>query len=302
MTLNQIQYYCTVCKYGNYTKAAEELHVSQPAVSKAVRELESECGVPLIVRRGNSLVVTEKGKILWDELSYILQCMERLDYIIKELSMERRFVRVGISTFSGNHVFPKIRRQFHINYPEIEVFSQEDVTDSLFAMLDSRAADVIITGPWRYFDEHGSSDYDYYRLGTFESFLFCVSKDHPLAKKDEVTLEEMAAEPLVMLNDKYSPTKSTKRMFAENGLVPNIIHYTSQMYTVERFVEQGAAAGFLPGDVARENPKIVGIKFKKYDKGSVALVWRKEDVMYDSVKKFIATAKSLYSNKNRKNM
>ena len=62
MTLNQIRYFVTVCQYQNFTKAAEKLHISQPGISKAMTELESECGTALFHRMHNSITLTPQGK------------------------------------------------------------------------------------------------------------------------------------------------------------------------------------------------------------------------------------------------
>ena len=67
MTIVQMQYFQAVCRYENFTRAAEELHISQPAMSAAMKDLEKECGVPLFVRDKNSLRVTDEGKILLEE-------------------------------------------------------------------------------------------------------------------------------------------------------------------------------------------------------------------------------------------
>ena len=61
MTLQQIQYFITVCKYKSFTKAMEEMHISQPGISSAMKELERECKVTLFERRNNSLYITDAG-------------------------------------------------------------------------------------------------------------------------------------------------------------------------------------------------------------------------------------------------
>lgn len=73
MRLNQILYFVTVCKYQNYSRAAEELFVSQPAISQAMKELETECGVPLLKRKGNNIYITPEGKLL---CAGSLRCVE----------------------------------------------------------------------------------------------------------------------------------------------------------------------------------------------------------------------------------
>ena len=72
-------------------------------------------------------------------------------------------------------------------------------------------------------------------------------------------------------------------------------HYTSQIYPLERFVEQGAAAGFLPGEISLYNPHIASLDYPGQQPPKYAsLVWKKKEVQYDAVKKFIAAAKEIF--------
>ena len=85
MTLTQLQYFQAVCRYENFTKAAEALHISQPAMSAAMKDLERECGVPLCIRNKNSLKVTEEGQVLLDEANLVLGQYGCLDHVVRNL-------------------------------------------------------------------------------------------------------------------------------------------------------------------------------------------------------------------------
>ena len=73
MTLNQLRYFCTASRCHSITKAAEELYVTQPTVSVAIRDLEIEFGISLFYRKGNRLILTEEGEELYNKATYILQ-------------------------------------------------------------------------------------------------------------------------------------------------------------------------------------------------------------------------------------
>ena len=130
MRLHQMHYFVTVCKYQNYTRAAEELFVSQPAISQAMKELEAECGVPLLKRKGNHIYITPEGQLLCAEASSVLEHMDRLAHLVRDLHLQRNFVRIGMSTISGNAIFPGLRRYFHLQHPDTEVISQEHNTST----------------------------------------------------------------------------------------------------------------------------------------------------------------------------
>jgi DNA-binding transcriptional LysR family regulator len=80
MTLNQLRYFCTASRCHSITKAAEELYVTQPTVSVAIRDLEIEFGISLFYRKGNRLILTEEGEELYNKATYILQYCRLLQY------------------------------------------------------------------------------------------------------------------------------------------------------------------------------------------------------------------------------
>ena len=128
MTLTQMQYFQAVCKYENFTKAAEDQHISQPAMSAAMKDLEAECGVPLFKKTRNSLTITDAGWALLEEVEKNLTQYDHLMYAVKNLSLSRKYIRVGVSTLNGNLVYPQILSAFSKRCPDIQVISSEEPT------------------------------------------------------------------------------------------------------------------------------------------------------------------------------
>ena len=169
----------------------------------------------------------------------------------------------------------------------------EDSTPTMFHMLDSGSLDLLITAPGGS-EQDLRRDYKMHALA-LSGLKYCVSRNHRWAQRKSVTMEEMAKEPLVMLSNKYSSSQSLVDMFADQGLEPHIILRTSQMFTIERFVEAGAAAGFLPAELPETNRSIVSLSFPNERKlRHTTLVWKKGAALYPSVECFIRVAKELY--------
>lgn len=296
MTIVQMQYFQAVCKYDNFTKAAEKLHISQPAMSAAMKDLEKECGVPLFIRDKNSLKITEEGMILFEEVNLVLGQYKQLNNIVKDLSLTRKYVRVGLSTLSGNQVYPEILKEYQKRCPWVQVISVEESTARQFEMLDRELLDVIITIK-RFKNEKEKQEFEqiYGHWPMLETRQrFCVSIDNPLAVEEYVTTAQIAKEPLVLLNDNFNQTSTIKEMFNNQGLDYHVIHYTNQMYTVERFVEKNIAAGFLPEIVAANNPQIVGLGYDGSSYIHIEVYWRRDRFLFPAVKEFIRVAKELY--------
>ena len=295
MTLTQMQYFQAVCKFENYTKAAEYLHVTQPAISKAIRDVENECSAQLFDHKGNTLLLTESGRKLLKEVEVVLIHVENLKNMISSDSLNRQFVRVGISTFSSSIVFPSICAKYRQLYPEYKIISHEDSTPELFSMLNDGTLDMMLTSPGSYKRKKDLiKDYKILELAETSGLMYCVSKDHRFSNRGKVSLEEIAAEPLIMLDDRYSSTQNFKKLFREHGLELNILLQTSQMFTIERFVECGAAAGFLPQDLTENNEKIVALDYPNdILSRHVALIWKRKGIIFPTMEKFIEVSKTI---------
>ena len=189
MTLTQMQYFRAVCAYESYTKAAAALFVTQPAVSKAMRELEAECGTPLLTRKGNSLSVTEAGQLLLEEVNAVLSHVDSLNRMIASDGLKRNFVRVGLSTFSSSEAFPRICAEFHRRYPGVRIVSREDSTEVLFRLLDADQTDVIFTAPGAG-DRTDTPELRFWGLNDF-GLRYYVSRAHRWAKRSSISLEEL---------------------------------------------------------------------------------------------------------------
>lgn len=293
MTLAQMRYFQAVCTYESYTKAAEALYVSQPAISQAVRDLERECGIKLLSRKGNGLVVTEAGRILLEEIENILRHTENLEKLIAAQGLKRNFVRVGLSTLSSSAVFPRICGVFHKKYPDCRVFSHEASTSELFSLLDTARVDMIVTTPRMTKEELGVKYCEW--VLNYSGLRYCVSSEHHWAKRSSVSLEEIAKEPLIMISENYNAHRRLKKLFADHGLEPNIIMTTSQMFTIERFVESGAAGGFLPPEVTAYNRHIKALGFPDdQPMNRTSIIWRRDAELFPAAEKMIRLAKQMY--------
>lgn len=298
MTLVQMQYFLAVCQYENFTKASEVLHISQPAISAAMKDLERECGVPLFIRDKNSLKITDEGQVLLGEVTLIMEQYEHLNHIVSDLSLSRKYIRVGLSTLSGNQVYPELLHRYKEKYPEIQVMSVEESTRQQFEMLDKGLLDIIITIRPREHEIEArifDAEYGHWPMKRARQ-VFCVGLENPLAQKTEVTWEEIASQPLVLLNDHFNQSRGIRNDLERRGLPYQVLHYTNQMYTVERFVEKNVAGGFLPLDIALQNPKIVGLEIEKECFGNrlIELFWKKKHFLFSATKQFIEIAKELY--------
>ena len=282
MTLQQLQYFITVCKYQSLTKAARELSISQPGMSTAIRDLESECGFPLFDHRPNSIALTDQGRAFRREAERMIAAYGQLRENARLIARGRSVLRVGVAPMGAGLAFPRLRKGFHAAHPEVAFEVTEDSTEALYQQIDARELDFALTVSISPPDEN-------YRHVTLEHsrLLFCVHRDNPLAGQRIESLAQLGDAPLIMLSDHYSQTKYLKRLFRAADYVPNVIQYTSQVFTILQHILANAAAGFLSEDIAEREETVAKFAVREVEQASVTVIWRKDVQTFPAMDMFI---------------
>ena len=289
MKLTQIEYFVAVCRYQNFSKAAEELHISQPGISKSIRELEEECGVALFERNYNNIAITREGEILLESAQKFLEHFNELDTLVHSLAYGKSLLKIGVVPMCGNTVFPRLHSAFLETFPDIRIETIEDTVSVLYDLLDRHEIDFVLCVTNHLPEEH----YQYYILKKSHLELF-VPKDNPLAGREMVDLCELAKVPLVLLSDHFGQTKYIRRMFSLNGIRPFVLHQSNQVFTILEYIRSHVAAGFLSEEFAAEETDLVPIRVKQFPAAYINLVWVQDKSRYPSMRKFIQFVKSRY--------
>lgn len=271
MTLQQLQYYAAVCRHQSLTKAARELSISQPGLSTSIRDLESECGFPLFDHRPNSIRLTDQGRAFLREVEHLLHSYGQLWENAELIAQGKTILRVGVAPMGASLIFPRLRKGFHAACPDVIFEVTEDSTETLYQKIDTGELDFALTvsiAP-------PGADYRSVILG-HSRLLFCVHRDHPLAEERVDTLYQVGQMPLIMLSDRYSQTKYLKRLFRAADFTPNVIQYTSQVFTILQHIRENAAAGFLSEDIVQREDSLTGFALQEIEQASIAMIWRKD--------------------------
>ena len=146
MKINQMEYFAQVCRLGTITRAAKELHVSQPSVTAAIHEMEKELGVSLFYRRNNKLYLTEEGNFVLDRVVDILKDVERLDRDLKGFVGTKNLIRLGVPLQIGACLLPLLFGKFRKMNPEVKLEIQEsgamDIVRSLLVLRGGGASAI----------------------------------------------------------------------------------------------------------------------------------------------------------------
>lgn len=195
MFLKQLEYFCAVAKYGNFTKAAEACFVSQSAISQQIKALETEFGCKLIDRKGRSFTLTNAGEHLAHRGRELLNEAESLRYEIEDIAYERPSkLSIGyLNRYDGLEIAGAVGA-FVRRHPTVEVTATPDSHDALKDAVEKHELDVTFSDKRRSF----SPDYNNHYLTTCYDFVE-VSLVNPLSNEDTLTVKQLENQTCIVL-------------------------------------------------------------------------------------------------------
>lgn len=240
MTFNQMRYFYEVCKFQNVTKAAQFLHVSQPTISVAIQELENETNLNLFHRQGRKVFITQDGNKLLCKISNILQQLQALDDEIYSMANNHNHISLAVPPQIGTILLPNILGDFHNKYPQIKLDIIETGGINSLTLLENEKIDLAITNYQMNFQDK----FVYRKLFSCEC-CFCTWNSNLLTKKERLSVKDIANEQIVMLDSSFFICQMIHKLYKDNKLTPNVIHYSPHLHTIKNLVKQKIASTFL---------------------------------------------------------
>lgn len=233
VSLRQLRVFEAVARHNSYTRAAEELHLSQPAVSMQVRQLEDEIGLPLFERLGKQVVVTEAGREVFHYSRAIGQSLREMEEVLESLKgVSRGSLRIAVAS-TVNYFAPRLMAIFQQRHPGIGLRLDVTNRESLVQMLDSNTVDLVLMGvPPRNVEVEAEAFMD-------NPLVVIAPPDHPLAGERAIPLARLAEEVFVMREEGSGTRQAMERFFSERG---QTIRYGMQM-TRNEAVKQAVRSG-----------------------------------------------------------
>ena len=294
MTFTQLEIFAKVVELGGFTAAAEQLGISQSAVSHALRLLEKEWGVILLSRRQSSIEVTEAGRNLLIRVRELLGVSEAIRQEAAAMrGLSRGVLRIGsFGPSSSLWLLPKILGQFQKAYPEIEILVDEADDDDVVDWILERRVDVgFVVLPEERLETMPLVD---------DQFVALIPATHPLARKKAVNLPELCESPFIMkiVEGRTSPAE---KILASANLRPAITQRYSQIITIIKSVENGDGVSLI-ADLALSDqvmalcPDVVKKPLTPPAKRSVGVAVHSLKHASPAAKAFLKTAKTLATN------
>ena len=216
-TLRQFQVFEAIYRLGSFTRAAEELFLTQPTVSMQIRKLTDAIGVPLFEHVGRNVEPTEAGSELYAACRGMFETLANLEMKIADLKgLKRGRLRMGVIT-TAKYLAPEMLGEFSRHFPGIELALKVTNRDSIIGRMQSNEDDLYIMGQ----APDGELEVESYSFAP-NPLVVMAPRDHYLVGKKNVSLEEVAKEPLIIREPGSGIRDVTLRTFDAKGLRPNV--------------------------------------------------------------------------------
>lgn len=282
MTITQIRYFVEVCKWGTLSRAAAELHVTQPALSGAIKDLERHLGVNLFRRSGRNIILTADGEFLLSKASGVIHNIDSMINDMDERSRNKKNIRIAMPLLTGAYLIPMVLGDFKQQHPDIEIDMVEIGGIDSIKMVENEEIDLAIVNY-----EHQSEKINYINLFNSEICL-CVHKSNPIAAKKNIIMPaDIIDQPLVMLKGGFLISELVQSSFERFSIKPRIIFETTQLHTVKNLIHNNIAASFLVKESVCNDQDIVAISCKELLKFNGAIITKNGRQIYSDTRLLI---------------
>ena len=253
--LRSIRYVLTVAELKNFTRAAEVLHVSQPALSQQIRQLENELGGALFDRSGRAISLTEFGRVYIEHARQALMHLDAGKRALHEVhDLTRGLLRLAYTPTFAEYLIGPALRGFRAAHPAIALEVSERPLEDIESGLERDELDLGIG-----FTDVRSHEIEVRPLFA-EQMALLVSTRHPLARRrTEITADQPATMPLALLSPDFVVRRFADAWFRANQLIPRVMLQSNSVGTVLKLMKDSALATLLPSAVLREHRGLVAL-------------------------------------------
>lgn len=287
MESKPLRYFLAVHKTGNMTQAARELHIAQPALSVAIKKLETQLDVRLFRRDERTMALTQEGEVLLPYAKRVIQQLDDAHLAMQELKgLEKGEVKLGVPSMMGSYYFPEILMGFKSRYPKLKLTMVEAGAQSLRKMLLDGELDIAVI-----LNEDIPSSLETDSILTSE-MVAVTSPTHPLAQKTHISYQEFFSQELVMFKAGYFHREFIDEVCVTQGYQPHFSFETNLVPMILKIVKQEFAITALLKLVTDNEADVVGISFEQPVYLDLALAWRKTGYLSIAERTFIEYVKT----------
>lgn len=272
MDLNQLRYFAVIAKYENFTQAANELMVAQPALSQSMKSLETSLGVELFIRSGKRISLSPCGAELQRRLQSILPQIETLPAVLRRIKrISSTAINIGITVCSA-YFIPIIMSDFAVHHPEITLrFHSSDRTFCDF-IISSKSPEGEMCGA---------------RIMEKQEIFLLAPENSDLARHEDVRLEDVKDRDFILQTQNHSIRNTIDSYFAQEGFCPHVGTECDFLFMIPELVRQNYGIAMSTFDIAADYPDLKLLRLTPpVCTSDIYLTWREEASFTTSMKLF----------------
>ncbi len=270
MDIRQLRVFVTVAEHQNFTRAAEILHIAQPAVSISIRKLEEELELTLLNRQEKKVTLTAEGLNLLDHARRILDSFKAAEEDMAELKgLTRGEVKIGIPPMMSAHFFPRIIMEFRKQYPHLKVVVSGEGAASIHNMISQGEIDIGVIADHKIAAGVGHQHF------LREEIVICVPKDHPFIGREKVTLADFFKEPLILYTPGYYMRELMDNLVKQTGRKPDVVFETNLFSLVRSMVRERMGISTFLRMVVADDPDLAAVSFSPPLFLDLDIAWKK---------------------------
>lgn len=294
MELRVLQYFLAVTREQSISGAAESLHLSQPTLSRQLKDLEEELGKQLMIRGNRKITLTEEGMILRKRAEEILELVQKTE---KEITVSNDIISgdvyIGAGESDAVSLIAKAARRLQTDYPDIHYhISSGDTTD----ILESLDKGLIEFG--LIFDTADTSKYEHLDFPLKDIYGILIKEDDPLAKKETVSPEDLWDKPLMFNRNTRDDGLLTKWLGKSLSEI-NVAATYNLLYNASLMVKEGLGYSFALDKIINTAGDS-GLRFLPCQpelKAEMCLIWKKYQIFPKAAEKFLETIQDIASSR-----
>jgi DNA-binding transcriptional LysR family regulator len=291
MDINQLEVVVAVAQEKSFSRAAESLHRTQPAVSQAIRRLEAELGEPLFDRSSKDGTLTAAGNVLFEFAQQMLNLRQHAHTALKELKdLHRGKLTLSANEYTVLYLLPLIP-VFRARHPHIKIDVKRSLASRIASEVLGRETEIGIVS----FKPNDPTVAAVPVL--LDELALIVAPDHHLAEKTVVSVRELGAESFIAHNVPSPYREKVIRTFEKYKTPLNISMELPTLEAIKRFVERGMGVALVPRlsaqtEIARGQVKALAVREMKLER-RLHLIYRKGATLSHAARAFLRVAKEL---------
>jgi DNA-binding transcriptional LysR family regulator len=240
LNLNQLRVFYEAARCDSFTAAAGKLFITQPAVTAQVRQLEQKCNLKLFKKKGRNVYLTDEGKTLFEYVRRMFEIEKEVEQTIEEMrELKRGVLRLGTSKTYARYFMPFLITSFRNAYPNVMIHLDEGSSlDVIHSLLDFRNEVAVIAK----LEDDPNINFIPFKQ---DRLVLILARNHRLAKRESVSVEELADDPMIMKEVGSGTRNRVNELFRQNGIIPNVLMETSNTEFIKQLVQRGEGISFL---------------------------------------------------------